>query len=243
MTNLKIGIIEDELIIARTIISTLDEIGYHHCGPAISYTEGIELLETEQPDLVLLDVQLAGRKDGIDLAQVINERFHLPFIFLTANSDAATLSRAKMVSPHAYIVKPFTKEDLFTAIEIAFHNFSGTEEKREVSTKPEPVKEFMFVKDGYRFQKVMFREVLYLQSEHNYVSVFLRDNQKLVVRSQFNAFVEGLPASLFRQVHRSYVVNLEQIEAVEPNQVIVDGVEIPVSPAFKPDLLKVLGLG
>src|SRR5215217_4281149 len=126
MTVLKIGVVEDELVIARTILNTLDELGYAHCGPAINYTEAIEMIETEKPDLLLLDIQLSGRKDGFDVAGKLNESHKLPFIFLTANSDIETIDRAKSVKPHAYIVKPFTKEELYAAIEIAFNNFTNT---------------------------------------------------------------------------------------------------------------------
>src|ERR1700712_5754080 len=148
MTVLKIGIVEDELVIARTISGTLDELGYSHCGPAINYTEAIEMLELNKPDLLLLDIQLSGKKDGIDVAQKLNELYQVPFIFLTANSDAETIDRAKSVKPHAYIVKPFTKEDLFAAIEIAFSNFTGN----RTNARPEQsaayhTKDFMFVKD------------------------------------------------------------------------------------------------
>jgi DNA-binding response OmpR family regulator len=133
MTVLKIGVVEDELVIARTILSSLDELGYAHCGPAISYTEAIEMFDNDRPDLVLLDIQLAGRKDGFDVAEKINEVYNVPFIFLTANSDFETIDRAKEVKPHAYIVKPFTKEELYAAIEIAFSNFTGS----QTSEKPE----------------------------------------------------------------------------------------------------------
>src|SRR5438045_190655 len=102
MSLLKIGIVEDELIIARTILSTLDELGYLHCGPAISYTEALEMLDNNKPDLLLLDIQLSGKKDGIDVAETVNDVHRIPFIFLTANTDPETIDRAKRVNPHAY---------------------------------------------------------------------------------------------------------------------------------------------
>src|SRR6195952_5663395 len=166
MSVLKIGIVEEELVIARTILSTLDELAYAHCGRAINYTEAMEMLDNNKPDLLLLDIQLSGKKDGIDLAQKINELYQIPFIFLTANSDAETIDRAKKVRPHAYIVKPFTKEELFAAIEIAFSNFTGNRSStkaRESATYQ--AKDFMFVKDGYVFRKIYFNEILYLESD------------------------------------------------------------------------------
>src|SRR6195952_5222487 len=166
MSVLKIGIVEEELVIARTILSTLDELAYSYCGPAINYTEAMEMLDTNKPDLLLLDIQLSGKKDGIDLAQKINEFYQIPFIFLTANSDAETIERAKKVKPHAYIVKPFTKEELFAAIEIAFSNFAGnhSNSKSEHAVSYH-VKDYMFVKDGYVFSKIFFNDLLYLESD------------------------------------------------------------------------------
>ena len=84
MTVLKIGIVEDELVIARTISGTLNELGYSHCGPAINYTEAMDMLADDKPDLLLLDIQLSGKKDGIDVAQKLNELYHIPFIFCGA---------------------------------------------------------------------------------------------------------------------------------------------------------------
>src|ERR1700733_4741535 len=122
-TALKIGIVEDEMLIAERIKTILDSLGYEVAGPCGTYTDALQMLGNEKPDLVLLDIRLSGAKDGIDVATEIREKFDIPFIFLTANSDAATLERAKKVNPPAYLVKPFTKDDLFTSIEIAFHNY------------------------------------------------------------------------------------------------------------------------
>src|SRR6478672_1363157 len=159
MKGLNVGIVEDELVIARTILGTLEELGYSHCGPAINYTEAMEMLEQNKPDLVLLDIQLSGKKDGIDVAQKVNELYQIPFIFLTANSDGETIDRAKKVKPHAYIVKPFTKEELYAAIEISFSNFTGNRKsEKSQHTDSYHTKNYMFVRDGYVFRKIFFNE-------------------------------------------------------------------------------------
>ena len=67
MSVLKIGLVEDELVIARTILSTLDELGYAQCGPAINYTEAMEMLKQNKPDLLLLDIQLSGKRSAPDI--------------------------------------------------------------------------------------------------------------------------------------------------------------------------------
>jgi DNA-binding LytR/AlgR family response regulator len=243
MGILKIGIVEDELVIARTIVSTLEELGYSHCGPAINYTEAMEMLEQSKPDLLLLDIQLSGKKDGMDVARKLNELYRMPFIFLTANSDAEMIDRAKKVNPHAYIVKPFTKEELFAAIEIAFSNFIGSRK----SVRPEqadvyPAKEYVFVKDGYVFRKIFFNELLYLESDANYVTLHLKSQKKVMVRSTLNDFIAQLDLKTFIRIHRSYSVNIRLVDDVFPTEVSVNGIKIPVGKSYKDDLYKALGI-
>ncbi|MCF0049081.1 response regulator [Dyadobacter chenwenxiniae] len=243
MSVLKIGVVEDELVIARTILHTLDELGYSHCGPAINYTEAIELIENDMPDLLLLDIQLAGRKDGLDVAEKLNESYKLPFIFLTANSDIETIDRAKRVKPHAYIVKPFTKEELYAAIEIAFNNFSGSKMGAGPAKMPSvPIRNFMFVKDGYVFRKIFFDELLYLESEANYVLLHLTSQKKIMVRSTITDFIEQLDPAAFVRVHRRFSVNVNLIDDIFPNEISVHGIKIPIGKSYRDELLSTLGI-
>lgn len=243
MALLKIGVVEDELVIARTILGTLDELGYEHCGPAISYTEALEMLADNKPDLLLLDIQLSGKKDGIDVALLVNKLYQIPFIFLTANSDPETIERAKKVKPHAYIVKPFSKEELFAAIEIAFSNFTGN----LLTSKPEEVtsfgsKDFLFVKDGYVFRKIFFNEIVYLESDANYVTVHLQSDKKVLVRSTINDFISQINQKIFIRVHRSYSVNINKIEDIFPTEISIGGLRIPIGKSYKETLFKMLGI-
>ena len=243
MSVLKIGIVEDELVIARTILKTLDELGYSHCGPAISYTEAIELLERDKPDLLLLDIQLSGKKDGIDVAEKLNELHPIPFIFLTANSDGETIDRAKKVRPHAYIVKPFTKEELFAAVEIAFSNFTGNRgDSKPYMIDSHPQKEYLFVRDGYVFRKIFFNDLLYLESDANYVNLYIKSQKKVMVRSTLNDFIEQLDMGRFIRIHRSYSVNLNLIDDVFPTEVSVSGTKIPIGRSYREELFKALGI-
>jgi DNA-binding LytR/AlgR family response regulator len=186
---------------------------------------------------------LSGKKDGIDLAQKINEHYQIPFIFLTANSDAETIDRAKKVRPHAYIVKPFAKEELFAAIEIAFSNFTGN----RPGSKPGEVdsyriKDYMFVRDGYVFRKVFFNELLYLESDANYIILHLKSQKKVTVRSTLSDFIEQVDQKLFIRVHRSYSVNINMIDDIFPTEISVAGVKIPVGKSYREDLFKALGI-
>ncbi len=119
---MKVGIVEDEMIIAETIALALKKLGYLPTQPAFSYESAISMLESEKPDIVLLDINLNDELDGVDLAHYINANYSLPIIFLTANSDRNTIERSKQTRPNAFIVKPFSNDDLFSAIEIALFN-------------------------------------------------------------------------------------------------------------------------
>ena len=243
MSLLKIGIVEDELVIARTIINTLDELGYLHYGPSINYTEAIQMLEDQQPDLLLLDIQLSGKKDGFDVAQKINELYQIPFIFLTANSDADTIDRAKRVKPHAYIVKPFSKEELFAAIEIAFSNFTGNsvDDKTGIAASYH-TKDFMFVKDGYVFRKIFLNDLLYISSEANYITLFLKAEKKVMMRSTLNDFMAQLDPNIFIRIHRSYSVNINHVDNIFSTELNIQTTKIPIGKSYKEALYKSLGL-
>jgi len=112
----RILIVEDELIIAEDMSNMLSNMGYTIVGIAMDFEEAITLLNEDKPDLILLDVNLGGKKDGINLAEEINLTYNIPFIFTTSYSDTATLERAKKTNPVNYLVKPFKSEQLFTAI-------------------------------------------------------------------------------------------------------------------------------
>lgn len=101
MSKIKVGIVEDEMIIALGISDALKDLGYEVATIANNYTQALEIIEAEQPDILLLDIQLSGHKDGIDLALKVKKDFQIPFIFLTANADVATVERAKDAMAHA----------------------------------------------------------------------------------------------------------------------------------------------
>ncbi|MBK8373202.1 MAG: response regulator transcription factor [Saprospiraceae bacterium] len=123
--SVRILIVEDEPIISDDIESTLLANDYDIAGKAYSSTQALDMLINRSPDLVLLDIAIKGDKDGIDIAAIIREKYHLPFIFLTSFSDKITLERAIPTMPYGYIVKPFKDRDIITSIELAMFRFAS----------------------------------------------------------------------------------------------------------------------
>lgn len=121
MIEFKVLIIEDEPLIAEDIAFVLKKNDYHVSG--IAYYEEDAYVELEKnPDLVLLDINLNGIQSGIRIAELINEKYQLPFIYLTSYSDKHTIEKAKHTEPSGYLVKPFSDAGLYSAIEIALFN-------------------------------------------------------------------------------------------------------------------------
>lgn len=115
----KILVIEDEAIVAEDISQRLRRMGYQLVGPVNAGEDGMLLAEQTRPDLVLMDIVLKGRMDGVETAELISRRLDLPIVFLTAHGDPATFSRAKLTVPRGYLLKPFSEADLHRTIEIA----------------------------------------------------------------------------------------------------------------------------
>ncbi|MFT7005147.1 MAG: DNA-binding response OmpR family regulator [Sulfurimonas sp.] len=123
MKNSNIMIVEDESIIAMNIKETLFELEYQVFGVAPSIEKALKLLKKGMPDLILMDVFLKDGDNGIELAKTINEQYEIPIIFLTANSELSTITKASESSPYGYLVKPFKSVDLHSTIEMALQRF------------------------------------------------------------------------------------------------------------------------
>ncbi len=119
MTRAKVLVVEDEKIVAKDIAKTLQRLGYMVVASVSSGEEAIQKVSEIQPDLVLMDIMLKGKMDGIEAAEEIKANFNIPVIYLTAYADEQTLQRAKITEPFGYIIKPFDERDLHTTIEIA----------------------------------------------------------------------------------------------------------------------------
>lgn len=130
---------DDEVIIADDLCSTLNGLGYDALEPALSYKQAIDMLSTETVDLAILDINLGGRKTGMDVAEYIQEALEIPFIYLSSHTDTKTLELAKNTMPYAYLVKPYGASDVMAAIEIAFNNQKRySENKGNIDTEQIP---------------------------------------------------------------------------------------------------------
>ena len=125
---IKILIVEDEMIIAANISLQLSSLGYEVTGIIPRGGEALIHIEQQQPDILLLDINLKGDIDGIETAQLMQKSFNIPVIYLTANTDEAHFNKAKSTNPYAFISKPFKKLDLQRAVELTVNRLKTEKE-------------------------------------------------------------------------------------------------------------------
>lgn len=243
--DIRILIVEDELIIAEDIRSILTGLGYNVTGVAMTADEAELLLAGTKPDLVMLDIMLGGTRDGIDLAGIIRERYRIPFIFLTSYGDRETVERAGKMLPDGYILKPFTDRDLFAAIETALFRKASEDkdvEKVLLKSSGESINDCIFIRKDYLLMKIRYIDLLWMQSEGNYLELHCAGGKKHLVRSTLRDFLGRLPASVFLQIHKSFAVNVTHIEALEYNSVIIGPDKIPVGRQFTDSVKNALNI-
>lgn len=237
MNALKIGIVEDELLIAESIMVALQNVGYRHTSPAQNYTAALDMIAHEKPDLLLIDIVLQNNPDGVELGRMVNEKFHLPFIFLTANSDQATVQRAKSVNPSAYLLKPFTENELYSSIEIAFSNYQNNLLAETIQAHTDS---FVFVKSGEVYEKIYLSDIVYIESDNVYLHLHTISRNYLI-RKKLDEFIDQIGRSLFIRTTRSHAVNLKHLLKVSTNEVEVGNHLVPLQKNYRDLLLEKVG--
>jgi DNA-binding LytR/AlgR family response regulator len=230
MAKIKILIVEDELIIAQDVSFKLEDLGYQVEAMATNYEEAVAVIDAGNLDVILLDINLSEEKDGIDIANYINQNGHTPFIYMTSNSDYSTVSRAKETKPNGYILKPINKKDLFTSIEMALSNKQG-----EKQAKPDEGNDSLFVNHRDALVKINQKDILWLNAEGNYTKINTNERSYLV-RGNLKDTQQNLN-SQFCRIHKSYVVNLKHIDKIVVYAVFINDQEIPIGKMYKEEFL------
>lgn len=229
--SLQVLIVEDEFITQKTISNSLIEIGYEVSGLAMSAEEAIDFLKSETVNFVILDINIKGEKNGIWLGNYIKENYNLPFIYLTAYSDNETLTNALKTEPFSYLVKPFQKHDLLTAIEVSILNYNKLNPKKEQA---------LLVKHNEVYKKISISNINYVESDKNYLKLYCEDDIYRY-RSTITDFINLLPKE-FIQTHKGFIVNSKKIAGFSNSFVEIEKVQIPISKTFKDNVLSKLRL-
>lgn len=218
MSAIKILIIDDEVLIAELIKSYLVSFGFSEICLVHTRTKALQAMEHIHPDLILLDLHLQQPKDGLDIARLIDEQGKPPYIFITANADMLIIQEAIHTKASSYITKPVKKADLFASIQIAL----------KANSKPDS--SFLLIKEHNTNVKIGYDEILYIESNSNYINIFTK-TQKIITRQSLDWAEQELPENQFMRIHRSYIVNIRAVQRTHSKSVFIGEIEIPISRA------------
>lgn len=240
-TPARILIVEDEMIIGANISLQLTSLGYEVSGIVPRGEEALVHIRQNKPDIVLLDIQLKGNLDGVQTAQLMQKDFDIPIIYLTANSDDANFNRAKATNPQAFISKPFKKLDLKHAIELVLNRLKPAAETEEealpADDSPFVLNDSIFIRHQEKMIKVNIPDILFIEAERNYCRIFAKGKEYLLVMT-LKEMDEKLPPQHFLRVHRSFIVNVAQIEEIAASHLVIGKKAIPVSAELRKQLLQ-----
>ncbi len=226
MTKPKIVIIEDELIIAETISTYLNKLGYTVVAKIKSLSKAMETLDKTEFDLALVDINIDGGEEGIELGKYFHQ-IRKPFIYLTSYSDPSTMEKVKRTKPDAFISKPFTQRDLYTNIEVVLC-------RREESSSEinyERIKLF----DGYKQIFIQPGDIQWIQADGVYLKIKTTSTQFLQ-RTNFKEMLDRIPREVVQRVHRSWAVNLKHADEITSNSIKISDQIIPISKTYKKEI-------
>ena len=236
---MNILIVEDEHIVAIHLQEVLKEFGYLADDVATNYDEAISILQTKVVHLVMLDINLKGHQTGIDVAEFIRENLKVPFIFLSSHQDMAVVNAALKTSPNAFLPKPFDKVTIYSALKLALKSFR--EQSKEYSSQsddPEStvIKDALFIKEKHMFTKILLADILYIRSDDNYLELHTK-TKKFTIQETLKNILGQLPQNSFFKVHKSFIINLNAITAINHVHVMIEKIEIPITAENRTDLL------
>jgi DNA-binding LytR/AlgR family response regulator len=243
MAKTSVLVVEDESIVAKDIQNSLKKLGYTVPSVENSGEDAINAASQYRPDLILMDIMLKGDISGIEAAEQIKNRYQIPVIFLTAYADESTLSKAKVTEPYGYIIKPFKEIDLHTSIEMALYKHSKEQEvkkERDLYSSivlDKSAEDCIFVKSNSRLVKVKMNEIYFVEALKDYVIIYTKES-KYTVHSTMKDLLTKLTSSEFLRVHRSYIVRVDKIVAIEQNNLVIEGDKkvIPVGGSYRDEL-------
>jgi DNA-binding LytR/AlgR family response regulator len=255
--KINILIVEDESIVALDLATALHKDGYEVVGIADHAEEATRLFNQHVVDIVLMDILLAGDKDGIDTVVDLMKIRQTPVIYLTASTDNATVERVKHTNPFSFLVKPYQISNVRIAVELALNSFALQKARRqqdevapsnglfaamagEADSAREPIRQmgdYLFIKYNYQYVKIPLADILFVKADRNHISLHTRE-RKFVLRLSLNHLFDRLLFDRMIRIHRSYAVNIDAIHSFTEQTVVTGKGELPIGRNYKEEFLK-----
>lgn len=223
MDNIRILIIEDTPEESKALSKTLEANNYTVAGIATNYKDALTLFYNEQIDLVIIDIFLDGKPEGITFAETINiiPNKSRPFVFLTSSKERDIFEKAKLTKPFSFLLKPYNELEVLYAIEMALEKFHGqpavfsSKDKNTIISE-----EYLFIKKKDALKKVLITDILYIEVEDRYCNIVVQ-NEKFLILISLKKISILLEKNKFIRTHRNYIVNADKIEEIIMNDNLI----------------------
>ena len=249
---IKILLVEDDALVSFDLCDRLKRLGFSNILVYEKGEDAIENFSVDQPDVVIMDIALAGELDGIETARKLKDKREIPVIFLTDHVDEKTFQRALTVYPEDFLPKPFVDLQVARSIKITLQKKNEAEEKEKTAGEKEQSalkKSSVLVRDGLfafkgegRFEKISLSSIRYLEAGGAYCNLFISGNKPVLVSHSMKTVFEILKqsdlAESFFRIHRSYIVNTAFITGFQGRTLYLNETELRVGEHFIDDLRK-----
>jgi DNA-binding LytR/AlgR family response regulator len=237
---MKLLIVEDEPLYASQLEMLVEQMGYDLAGTYDNAFDALDCFHREQPDFLLLDINLSGDIDGIQLAEKVNKIRPTPTVFITSRQDNETFARVQKTDPVAFIIKPFDILQLQRTIELAVAKMASGDSSNTFEQSDLAVQDCLFIKVRQKLEKVNFDDILFLEADDRYSLLYTTDGHKFAIRMPLGYLEEKLPSNRFARTHRSFLIQLKWIQSVDLQDMIIQirDKHVPLSKGHRDDFLK-----
>jgi len=230
MMKIRCFAVDDEPLALELIKSYIEKTPFlESAGFFGSAIEALQAMKERAPQIIFLDIQMPNLS-GIQLASAI-DTFKTKVIFITAFDNFAL--EGFKVDAIDYLLKPVSYDDFYKAAEKAYRYISASLNENESGNSGSLV-----VRSEYKLYKIKYEEIVYLESVKDYVVIHTLNSGKISTISTLKNIESTLPESIFIRVHRSFIVNITQVNLVERSSIIFGKISIPISENYKKDFME-----
>lgn len=227
---MRVLIVEDEALFSGYLEVIIDGLGYERSATVTNAEDALASVRDDPPELVLMDINIAGAYDGVETAEMIYNDHNCAIIFITAYRDERTFLRANRIGPANFLLKPFDELQVKRAIQVAVAGLTDDQSGLPESRADTLEEDNLYVKTGYKLRKIPVAEITSINADGRYCEIHTL-KQRYLVRLPLAELQGRLPPN-FLKTHRSHLINEEYVDSIDlrDNEVVLrDGRRIPLS--------------
>ncbi len=221
-------LVEDEPLLASMMEIYIDDLGYQYVATVDNAASAVKIAQEQAIDLVIMDININGSVDGIELYALISDIQKVQIIYVTSNFDDDTFTRAMSTGPTAFITKPFSEIQFKRSVQLVVARLSENEESSLTSSADQD--QYLYIKKKLKLQKVSLDDITDVEADGRYCRIYT-DQDLFYIRSTLKDIETKLPTHTFWQSHRKHIVNIKKIQSINlrAESIILEERTVPIS--------------